>query len=369
MTLSDARAGTRVVVRKQAVPFSYWPMRKTNRRWGLHSMVYATDPWPVISASLRHQCSASTLPSAESFVRQAREYFRAAENATAIETKPVLYYYSFLNLAKAFALARGQAALVGAVQHGLSDRGAASSLAAAEVLAFKSTSTKTNAFYELHEALGWDPSAFPSIMRVGELMSQILVGHRLWREASGGRERFIQVEEVHLLHDAKKRQLWGAIDLTAAAIRRRSRSFANIRDEGGMASDWVVAQPPDASMRRFEQKSPVTYGHRSSDNVMDVIDSLRPVLWRTITSTEPYRRYYLYLSPPSEVRLDQLLSTYALMYYLGSLTRYRPLELLSAIDGPYGEFLHEFLAAQPQQFVFAIASEFLQREVSRAGVV
>ena len=64
---------------------------------------------------------------AVSFVRQAREYFTAADRSNTIETRPLLYYYSFLNLyyysflnlGKAVAIARGQPGLVGKVQHGV----------------------------------------------------------------------------------------------------------------------------------------------------------------------------------------------------------------------------------------------------------
>lgn len=87
--------------------FSFFPMRRTTRRWGLHSMVYAADPWAVILLSLGG-VRANERDSAESFVRQAREYYAAAEHASAIETKPLLYYYSFLNLSKALALTRGE---------------------------------------------------------------------------------------------------------------------------------------------------------------------------------------------------------------------------------------------------------------------
>jgi hypothetical protein len=70
-------------------------------------MLYASEPWAVVSGSLTDQIPAeSDRRAAQSFVRQAREYFTAAERADTIESRPLLDYYSFLNLAKALALAR-----------------------------------------------------------------------------------------------------------------------------------------------------------------------------------------------------------------------------------------------------------------------
>lgn len=102
---------------------------------------------------------------------------------------------------------------------------------------------------------------------------------------------------------------------------------------------------------------------------MELVGIAKPVLWRTLTTTRPYRRYYLYLAPTTEARFPQLLSIYGVMYLLGSLTRYRPVYLLNALSGTYGAFLSEFLATQPQQFVFGLACEFRQQEVSKAEVV
>lgn len=121
--------------------------------------------------------------------------------------------------------------------------------------------------------------------------------------------------------------------------------------------------------RVFQQASPTAYGHRPTDELMIAVSQARRVLWRSIFSSEPYRRYYLYQSPPGEVRLHQLLSTHALMFFLGSATRYQPKIYLAALEGPYAAFLREFLASQPSQFLFGIASEFSQREISRAAVV
>ena len=78
---------------------------------------------------------------------------------------------------------------------------------------------------------------------------------------------------------------------------------------------------------------------------MDAIELVKPRLWRAITVEQPFRRYYVYLSDPAEARVLQPLSVYALMFYLGSVTRYNPPLLRVMMEGRYGAFLREFLAA------------------------
>ncbi len=94
-----------------------------------------------------------------------------------------------------------------------------------------------------------------------------------------------------------------------------------------------------------------------------------PKLWQTVTSAQPHRNYYLYLSPPGERRYPQWVSIYAVMFWLGSLTRYQPVALLDLLDGPYGAFFREFLASQPTQFLYIIASEFKHQGVAKPAVV
>jgi hypothetical protein len=67
--------------------------------------------------------------------------------------------------------------------------------------------------------------------------------------------------------------------------------------------------------------------------------------------------------------LPQALSIYAIAYYLGSITRYRPQHFSRILAGPFGEFIQEFLTSQPSQFVYLMASDFAKRDVARAPLV
>lgn len=98
---------------------------------------------------------------------------------------------------------------------------------------------------------------------------------------------------------------------------------------------------------------------------------LRPHIWSAATTIRPFRRYYLYASPVAEHAhlLPQALSIYAITFYLGSITRYRPQHFAKILLGDFGEFVQEFLSSQPSQFVYLMASDFARRDVAKAPLV
>lgn len=98
---------------------------------------------------------------------------------------------------------------------------------------------------------------------------------------------------------------------------------------------------------------------------------VRHHLWRTVLSTPPYRKYYLYPAPTPEQAqvLPQILSICGITFYLGSIVRYRPHHFDKILEGMYGPFIEAFLNDQPRQFIYLMASEFAEKEVTRAAIV
>jgi len=121
----------------------------------------------------------------------------------------------------------------------------------------------------------------------------------------------------------------------------------------------------------FEQLNTIAYNHRPSDRIPDVVATVRHLLWRTVLSTPPYRKYYVYPAPQAEHTqvLPQILSIYAITYYLGSIVRYRPHHFDRILQGNFGPFIEAFLNDQPTQFIYLMASEFAEKEVTRAAIV
>lgn len=56
------------------------------------------------------------------------------------------------------------------------------------------------------------------------------------------------------------------------------------------------------------------------------------------------------------------------LFWLGSLTRYQPVELFESLDGSMA-ILSEFLETQPKQLLYIFASAAKRQNVTRAAIV
>src|SRR5207245_8670057 len=116
--LPQPRAGQPLVVKGRPLTFSYFPVRRGMRRYGLQDVVFAVDPWAVIEGAVNDQVPDGHLHEALAFVIQARALYEAA--AARIPASPLLTYYAFLNLGKALIRYRGFTGSLDRVRHGLS---------------------------------------------------------------------------------------------------------------------------------------------------------------------------------------------------------------------------------------------------------
>jgi hypothetical protein len=377
---AQPRDGEPVKIKDRQVKFSYWPMYKSSRRYGLQSHIFATNPWAIILASLKSKCPAISKAEAIACLTQAEQFFKAASEAQLWASKPLLIYYCIMNLAKAYALLKGQRDTFDQAQHGLAEklRSGGKELVGAYLEAFRTPNSngKFNNFDEFLIAIYG--SGLPSPKKefdIINLLPQVVAGHRLWCEASGKRERFIAIEDVKIINNEKDQQLWLQMHIFADDLTRLGITHKRFLQESRL-NRWreVMASTDGLSGRkllRFEQEDITSYTDRPSDRIPDLIDNFRHNLWATVTNVPPYRKYYLYLAPQFEQSqvLPQLLSIYAIFYYLGSITRYRPQQFDAILNSRFGEQIQEILTSQPSQFIYLFASEFAQREVTLAALV
>lgn len=377
--LPSERQGKPLLIRRRPLPFSYWPMYKY-RRDGLQSTLFALDPWVIIQRSIAERCLKSVQPEALAYLRQARDFYGAATLADVTAARPLLLYYCFLNLAKAYVLTIRQRRTLARAKHGLYERlrPRGKELTGAYVNAVVSpngTNSRREVFDEFLRALRGSGLQQDTDFQLVNLLPQALPGHRLWAEATGKRERFISLYEARFREDAVGRRVWLSLCLFADDLARVGIGHAALLTESRLDGVFrEVRWSEEADGRRvicFEQTAPVTYNHRSADEIADLVASKRQNLWAIVSSVPPYRKHYLYPAPMAEHGevLPQLASVYAMMFYLGSITRYRPHHLSSILEGQYGAFVQDFVVSQPLQFIYLMASEFAQREVTRPAIV
>src|SRR2546427_10324370 len=81
--------------------------------------VVTADPWAFLKELVTHRVDERQRSRGYSYVNQAFDFFEAARNPQ-FASKPLLYYYSFLNLAKTALLIR-KARIAIKPDHGIAD--------------------------------------------------------------------------------------------------------------------------------------------------------------------------------------------------------------------------------------------------------
>jgi len=186
----------------------------------------------------------------------------------------------------------------------------------------------------------------------------------------------VVLEHIEFVDNPATKQLWLRLWLRIGDLSRYNLSRAKVIREGGLTGLFaeVDAHPltDDPEQLCFEQLAPVPYTGRPTDVAQSLVDACRPWLWRIITAdpTDGYRRYYLHLTPATEqYRQPQIASMWMLIYFFGSVVRYRPHAFAEMTRGRFGAWINDFVAAQPEQLLFMLASEIRQREIARPAIV
>ena len=327
-------------------------------------------------SAIQSELTNSKADEASSYIDQAEDYFRAAVSAETSATRPVLFYYSFLNIAKAFITLRTNSSRSPA-KHGLSEQLATggAELTDAFLYAYRTNASSYNIYDSLKRALTGSAISTSRIrIDVSDLLPQILQGHRIWCSIQTETERFISLDRIRFLSDSKSKTMWLAIYVIADDLSRLALSRKKFLQGSGLDASFHEVTHKGKKYNRdvlkFEQKHPISYTHRPSDKIQDLVDLIKPKLWANVTSYPPYRKYYVHVAPDGGYKpTNQILAIYALIFYLGSVTRYRPHKYLEMMSGEYGAQLSEVLTNLPNQFTYLMASEFVKQDVAHAAII
>lgn len=382
MPLPQPRTGERLRVNNKLIPFSFWPTKTGSRgNASLQTLLFSLDPWAIIDQTIKTSCPSVARPEALACTYQARDFYETAIDAQRVSARPLALYYCFMNLVKAFCLTRGTQPTFNKAQHGLSERlkHSGKELTDAFLQAFPSPNDKGQLqnFSEFMQALTGAGLAVAQDYDIPVLLPQILPGHRLWSSAANKKERFVAVHDIRTFLNKTTREIWLNLYFVADDLSRIGVTVQNFLADSQLQHSFaqVACSDNDSDGRAlicFQQVAPVVCPNtKYANSLQQLFDSLRPFLWVTVATIPPYRRHYAYLRPANEVAhtLPQLLSVYALSYYLGSITRYRPHHLPIITDSAYGPRVQDFITGQPQQFLYLLASEFARREIAKPSIL
>lgn len=376
MRYSDLRVGNPIKIRNRKIDFSLWPVRHAQGGWVTNTRLFVAEPWAVIRGVVEAECPKASKPAALAFLEQSFDYYKGASTASLTAAKPVLLYYCFMNLVKVLILTRKLQSSLDIAQHGLAERVRPThgEFIGAYLEAYPSTTNSINIFDKFLLAVGGRGLPMKSSFDLPTLSRQIVAGHRLFTAANKNKsECFIAIDDIQMLKDTN--QLWLRLGIIAGDLNRLNINQMSFMQRSGLDSNWQrisspISNKPEAIW--FEQKTTIPYTAGWLPNSMpELIDTVRHKIWQVVRSIPPYRTYYLYLPPVQEQPyiLPQLLSSYALLYYFGSITRYRPHHFDKILIGKYGPFVESFLHDQPAQMLFLMASEFSRRDIAKAAIV
>ena len=213
------------MVRERQLPFSFFPVTRGTRRYGLFDTLFAVSPWAVMRAAVSDSVAVPTQrDEAQAFLEQASDFYNAATTRAA--ANPLLYYYAFLNIGKALLRTRGFGGSLDQAMHGLT---AATTIGGVELqdsaIIVRDSPGLLNLYPEFVARLGFPRPANGASYPIPDLLAQIVVGHRVWRQATRSKERFISIEEIEIVCDSMTRELWlrlylGRGDLSRYEITR-----------------------------------------------------------------------------------------------------------------------------------------------------
>jgi hypothetical protein len=362
------RQGERLRLGPEEVTFGRNILVQHSSGYELQYRFFVNDPWELMAEAIaRAVPPGKTRDIAQSFRLQAEDYFRAATTGRELAVRPVLLYYAFLNLSKAYGIAKGNALLASKAGHGISCESKPKTIPGSLI---KFPAAKgTLVFPQLLRLLDGHASLLSTDLRLGHLLPQILPGHRLWCYATGRKERFLTVERFEILHAPAAKHVWLNLHLNRGDIERLNILPKRTIVQADLAEFDCSEGTPGAVC--FQQRSPDTYLTYPAEALALIIKRTRNKIWETVKTASPYRKPYIYCCPPAEerARLPQMLSIYLLMFFLGSVTRYSPGDFDELLDSKYGPFFDTFVSESPMQFLYLMASDLLAREVSKPAII
>ncbi len=373
MKIISARVGDDLKIKNRKVDFSFWPIGK---RASLQSTLFITDPWLIINQCVVKLRSERMRKQASYFLQQAEDFYNASLNSNIQAAKPLLQYYCFLNLAKCFSIYSSKTLLSNRAVHGLSVHITDAKTGTGHIKVQNVSGSRISAFRMFSHALHKRTIRYPQQIVSDDFFSQIVVGHRVFCQAQNPKivEKFINLEEIHIKQDKSNNTVW----LLARASKEDFKRLGYIQSDFAkcLSYNQVTWRNVSHVDTNFDDKyffaqtvHQKIYIKKPSAVLNEPCQEASFRLWRIVTSYPPYRKYYIYFKRDGELLMHQLLSIYLATFYFGHITRYQPEEFHEMLEGLMGAFIHEFFANQPNQFLYLMASEFMEQEVSKAAIV
>ena len=280
---------------------------------------------------------------------QSMYFYKAAEKAP-LRSQPLLFYYSFLNLAKIYLCLTEGLDSSKEYQHGIRTTVNVLTTLDTATVEIQSLygSQNISVAHRLMSLFG--DRVLPATLTTFSIKDclEACVGiHRTYCETYGGEESFMRlVSPVCYQHG----QAFGIrSELKRCTTKKMadllSRGY-NVKKEGDafIIDEFIVL--PDYNLRK--------------EAWIDLSNHLKG---KGIWSYTDGNEYRLYIASTNKVRMSSPTIIYAIMFFLGSVTRYNPYFFDTLMDAKEQWLISEFLNTQPKQFLYYMASAVVGKPV------
>jgi hypothetical protein len=324
------------------------------------SYVLTSDPWNYLKAYLKNEHDKikkrttknapikDRLKKALYFVSLAESFLKSAYNVE-MPAKGTLTYYYILNLTKAFLLVRGYDLETNTEYHGLSLKSADTDKL---TISKNAIGGGINIFHSFAKELGYTLNHGDEI-NLSEMISNLPEIHEMTFNLgllNKSKQKFLPIKIEFISNENKWTKLTYRISYdkkhknTYPVEKFLSGQLASLLEKSDDINDQEVFT--SKKIRRLEHKSDKSW----CSNYSKLCEEIKSLNVRLMLTRQGYK-YYIDLQPD---KYDTLIYSFALMFYIGSVARYRPTLNEEILEGDYKAIISETMKSTPKQYLYQI---------------
>ena len=281
-----------------------------------------------------------------SLLDQAKYFYQAAE-AAPLNSQPLLYYYSFLNLGKIIITINGKAGSNPSQEefhHGINADISGKDFSRYLInIKSLSGSSKISVGYHLMTCYGDTLNNNPTSIKIIDALENCLGIHRAYCLVHQAPEHFIRVIDDRIFKQGKKLIARLYLKESNPWIKNQYQNIITIDPTPG-SQEGEVYWEESVTMKN---STPTKTDYYELSQLL-----LKKGIWTYTDGTD----YIMYLSSNDNFRYTSASLIYCLMFFFGSITRYHPHLFESYLSEEYIWLIAEFLKTQPKQFLYISTS-------------
>ncbi len=325
--------------------FPIFTRNKSSIYLGKNKKIIVSDIWAFWDYVIKKNSKNTVFLTA--LLEQAKYFYDTAENGP-IKSKPLLFYYSFLNFAKILINIEHNYGQRPLYYHGLKEHNQGS-FSHAEIEIFPKKNNVKNVAAELMGILDQQSPLTTLKIKVKDLLRHCVGIHRAYSEIYNEDEIFHRLDNATLKKNGKQLSFESIVKCDKNTFSALAAQGYNISCTNGEYKN--TTQIPMATYRP---------GRNDYHNLSTQIKQAG--IWYYIGANG----YTLYLSSHAQHRYSPETIIYNTMFYLGSITRYHPYMFDKLFSDKEQWLMSEFLTTQPKQFLYTSTAKILGQNILKA---